>query len=536
MTAVVTTRSARTTRARRPRAGRIAVLVVATVVMLAVWELAARLGLARLGVLAPPSGVIAELVGNAGLYATNFGATAWVALRGWFWGDLAAIGIAVVFVRFRAAERLLHRLALVLYCLPLVAVMPLLQLTFDTETAKVVLSGLSVFFTTLVGTTLGLRSADRGQLTVIRAWGGGSFAELRFVRGPSGVPAVLTALQIGAAAATLGAIFGEFIGSSSGLGVLLINGLQQLDLAQVFAVALLATAMAAVPYGLLGLLRRVLVPWSSGLSTASAEAPTRGSAVGRLAGAAGWAVASVLVVIAAWWLYLVVFGISPFVGKTPVTVLQYVTSDPQAHAHRAELLQALGVTLVHAGTGYAAGLIAGVAVAALFVLLPALELALSPLMIALRSVPIIALIPVLLVLVGRGLPGVIVITTIVTFFPTLANVQQGLTRVPADALLLLRSYDASAAVVLWRLRLPTALPAIFASARIAAPAAVLGATLAEWLATGDGLGHLIIVSRSFSDYTQLWASAMLLALVSVVFYSVVSAAERAALARFAVAD
>jgi ABC-type nitrate/sulfonate/bicarbonate transport system permease component len=150
-------------------------------------------------------------------------------------------------------------------------------------------------------------------------------------------------------------------------------------------------------------------------------------------------------------------------------------------------------------------------------------------------VPIVALIPVLLVVFGRGLPGVIAITTIVTFFPTLANVQQGMSRVPADALVLMRSYDASLAQTLWRLRLPTALPAIFASARIAAPAAVLGATLAEWLATGDGLGHLIVVSRSFSNYNQLWAAAMLLAAVSVVFYSLVSAAERAVLSRFTVA-
>ncbi|MGT2424818.1 ABC transporter permease [Amnibacterium kyonggiense] len=536
MTAVAVPQPATTGRIRRQGAGRVAVLVVATVATLLIWELAARLGLARLGVLAPPSAVVVELVGNAALYAGNFGATAWVAAQGWFWGDLAAIGIAVVFVQVRAAERLLHRLALVLYCLPLVAVMPLLQLTFDVETAKVVLSALSVFFTTLVGTTLGLRSADRGQLTVIRAWGGGTVAQLRFVRGPSGVPAVLTALQIGAAAATLGAIFGEFIGSSRGLGVLLINGLQQLDLAQVFAVAVLATAMAAIPYGLLGLLRRVLVPWSSGLSTAAVDPARAGSAAGRVLGAVGWVLASVVVVVAAWWLYLIVFGISPFVGKTPVAVLQYVTSAPGAAANRAELVQALGLTLEHAGVGYAAGLVFGVVVAAVFVLLPPLELALSPLTIALRSVPIIALIPVLIVLFGRGLPGVVAITTIVTFFPTLANVQQGMSRVPADALVLLRSYDASTAEVLWRLRLPTALPAIFASARIAAPAAVLGATLAEWLATGDGLGHLIIVSRSFSDYTQLWASAMLLALVSVVFYSAVSAAERIVLARYAVAD
>ncbi len=520
---------------RSPRARRVLVLVVASVVSLAIWELAARLGLAKLGVLAPPSDVVVEVAQNAQLYAGNFAATAWVAIRGWFWGDLAAIVLAVLFVQFRVVERLLQQLALVLYCLPLVAVMPLLQLTFDPDTARVVLAALSVFFTTLVGTMLGLRSADRGQLTVVRAWGGGPFAALRFVRAPSGIPAILTGLQIGAAAGTLGAIFGEFIGADRGLGVLLINGLQQLHLAQVFAVAVLATVMAAVPYGLLGVARRILVPWSTGLSTAAGEERGGASAPRRIFAAIGWAVASVAIVIGAWWLYLIAFALTPFVGKTPAAVFTYLAVVPDAAQNRGDLVNALGVTLVHAGVGYGAGLAVGILVAAVFVLVPPLELALTPFTIALRSVPIIALIPVLLVVFGRGLPGVIAISTIVTFFPTLANVQQGMSRVPVDALVLMRSYDASLAQTMWRLRLPTALPAIFASARIAAPAAVLGATLAEWLATGDGLGHMIVVSRSFSNYNQLWAAAMLLATVSVVFYSLVSAAERAVLSRFTLA-
>ncbi|MFT4233631.1 MAG: ABC transporter permease subunit, partial [Microbacterium sp.] len=99
-------------------------------------------------------------------------------------------------------------------------------------------------------------------------------------------------------------------------------------------------------------------------------------------------------------------------------------------------------------------------------------------------------------------------------------------------LTLMRSYDASTLTRLWRLQLPSALPSIFASARIAAPSAVLAATLAEWLATGDGLGNLIVISRAHSDYTGLWAAAMVLMCVSILFYSLVSAAERAVLRRF----
>jgi sulfonate transport system permease protein len=508
--------------------------VVVTFALLVAWELAARAGLAERGVLAPPSAVVAEFVTRPDLYARNAAATMGIAVRGWLLGNLAAIVAGVIFVQLRVAERLFLRLALTLHCLPLVAVMPLLQLTFEPDMAKVILAALAVFFTTLVGTMLGLRSADGGPLTVVRAWGGGPAAMLRYVRGPSSLPAVITGLQIGAAAATLGAIFGEFIGSSTGLGVLLVNGLQMLSQPQVYAVAVVATLMAAVPYVALGAARRVLVPWAANLTTVeNGNPPARGSLGRRILIAGSWTAASVAVIIAAWWLYLIVFDVSGFVGKTPLDVFAYLTSAPDAALHRAELATALAETLLHAGVGYVAGLLLGVGVAIAFALFPLAEIVFTPLAVALRSVPIIALIPVLIIAFGRELGGVVAITAIVTFFPTLANTRTGLDRVPGDALLLMRSYDSSLLSTLWRLQLPATLPAIFASARIAAPTAVLAATLAEWLATGDGLGYYIVVSRVYSDYTGLWAGAAVLTAVSLIFYSLVSATERAVLRRFA---
>jgi ABC-type nitrate/sulfonate/bicarbonate transport system permease component len=527
-------RPARASR-RNPVARRRAILTAAiSVAMVVLWEVAADLWLTRLGVLAAPSAIVRSLVADSGLYLNAVATTGWVAARGWFFGNLAAIVVAILFVQLPALEALFLRLALTLFCLPLVAVNPLLQLTFDPDTARVVLASLSVFFTTLVGTMLGLRSADGGPLTMVRAWGGRSFDALRFVRTPSGVPSILTGLQIGAAAATLGAVFAEFLGASSGLGVLLTNGLMSLNLERVWSVAVLATLMAAIPYAIFGLVRRVAVPWSSNISTdAPSSAPATGSLAARLLRGLAWAIGSLLVILAAWWAYLLVFDMSPFVGKTPVDVFLYLFSGPDAAANRTTILDALGVTLVHAGIGYVTGLVIGVAVAVIFVLAPTIELVFTPLAVALRSVPVIVLIPLLILIFGRGLGGVVVITTIVTFFPTLANTQVGLKRVPADALVLMRSYDASTWTSLWRVLLPYSLPSIFASARIAAPTAVLAATLAEWLATGDGLGHEIVSSRSHSNYLELWASTAVLTAVSLLFYALVSWAERRVLARFA---
>lgn len=504
------------------------------IVMIAVWEVAATAWLMSKGVMAPPSVIVQSLIADASLYWGAFWTTAWVAIRGWFFGNLIAVVTAIVFVQSRALSALFLRLALVLYCLPLVAVNPILQLTFDPDLARVILAALAVYFTTLIGMMLGLRSVDAGAVTMVEAWGGAPSHVMKLVRMPSSVPALFTGLQIGAAAAALGAIFGEFLGAKAGMGVLLINGLMSLDLARVWSVALLVTLMAMVPYSIFGWLRRRLSPWSATITVAPAAGGGQpGPWWRRTLVVAAWLVGSLAVILVAWIAYLTVFDVSPFVGKTPADVYAHLVTDSEAAEHRSVILTALGVTLEHSVIGYIAGLILGVGAAMVFTLFPIVERVLTPLAVALRSIPIIVLTPVLILALGRGLWGVVAITAIVTFFPTLANTQTGLSRVPQDAHTIMRSYHASRTTTMWRMQLPYTLPAFFASARIAAPTAVLAATLAEWLATGDGLGHLIVTSRAHSDYTGLWAAAFVLTIVSVGLYSLVSAIERVVLRRYA---
>ncbi|MFT4044905.1 MAG: ABC transporter permease subunit [Gordonia sp. (in: high G+C Gram-positive bacteria)] len=520
----------------RRKASRWALTATVSVVLLVLWEVAADLWLSDKGVLGAPSEVLRSLVTDWPLYWSNFEVTAWIAVRGWLWGNLAAIIIAFVFVQVPILESIFLRLAVTLFCLPLVAVNPILQLTFDVDRAKVILAALSVFFTTLVGGILGLRSADAGTLTLIRAWGGGGLAATRYVRTPSSVPAMLTGLQIGVPAAVLGAIFGEFLGAKSGLGVLLINGLMSLDLARVWSVAVLVTVMAAIPYVLIGVVRDRLAPWSATISTAAAQRTARGPRYLHAVTGAFWIAVSVVVILIAWSGYLKAFDVSPYVGKSPKVVWDYLFTGDLGAQNRVTVFDALRATMVHSLVGYIAGMAVGVGCASAFVTFPLLERILTPVTVALRSVPIIVLIPVLILALGRGLAGVIAIAAIVTFFPALANTQNGLKRVPPDAMILMRSYSASVWTSLWRVQLPYALPSIFASARIAAPTAVLAATLAEWLATGDGLGHQIVNAQAHADYTGLWAGAAVLTGVSLIFYGCVTATEQVILRRYSPAS
>jgi ABC-type nitrate/sulfonate/bicarbonate transport system permease component len=227
--------------------------------------------------------------------------------------------------------------------------------------------------------------------------------------------------------------------------------------------------------------------------------------------------------------------LSPFVAKGPVDVYDYLVTGPTAAANRSELLSALGVTVRDAALGYVAGTLVAVGVSLAIALRRGIGQTVMPVAIALRSVPLIAMTPILTLVIGQGVLSVTVIAGVVTFFPTLVNVTQGLRAAPAAAFDLFTAYGASDMTILRKARLPYALPAIFASARIAAPGALLGAILAEWLSTGQGLGNLMVTSSSTANYSMLWACVVVITAVSILVYNAVSAVERPVVARLGVA-
>jgi ABC-type nitrate/sulfonate/bicarbonate transport system permease component len=97
---------------------------------------------------------------------------------------------------------------------------------------------------------------------------------------------------------------------------------------------------------------------------------------------------------------------------------------------------------------------------------------------------------------------------------------------------LFEAYGASRYTMLWKAQLPGALPALFASLRVAAPLALVGAVLAEFLVTAKGLGYLLETSMASSVYNQLWAAVALVTMYSIILYSVIAAIEKVVLRRF----
>ncbi len=163
-----------------------------------------------------------------------------------------------------ALERLVTQLAIVSYCLPIVAIGPILSLVFTGARPMQVLAGLACFFTTLIGALLGLRSAEAAALDLVRAYGGGRWQQLRRVRLVAALPSTLAALKIAAPAALLGAIIGEYLGRvDAGLGVAMTISEQQLDVARTWGIALCAGLLAIAGFGLVGLVSRLALPWAA---------------------------------------------------------------------------------------------------------------------------------------------------------------------------------------------------------------------------------------------------------------------------------
>ncbi len=242
---------------------------------------------------------------------------------------------------------------------------------------------------------------------------------------------------------------------------------------------------------------------------------------------------AIVVALVAWQAIIKLLDFSPFISRGPADVWSYMFTDADAAQNRSTLFEATKVTFIDAGIGLVTGVLAALAVSMVFVLRRGVEATFMPVAMALRSVPLVAMTPLIALIFGRGLLAVAVISGIVTFFPALVNVTQALKSVPTHTIDLVTAYGGTPRMALTKVQFPAAFPALFASMRIAAPLAIIGALLAEWLATGQGLGYMMLQSMSMFEIDQLWSCVAIVTFASVVLYGIISSIENVVLARYA---
>lgn len=242
-------------------------------------------------------------------------------------------------------------------------------------------------------------------------------------------------------------------------------------------------------------------------------------------------VLSVVTVLVLWVGVLAVLDISPLIAKGPTDVWNFLFTVPAAEANRTMILGNLWTTLGNSAIGFIAGLLAAIVAATAFQLSKGIENALMPVALLLRSVPLVAMAPVIILIFGRTTWTVAVIGGIVVLFPALVNIAFGLKSAPKQMNDLLEVYGGGSWAKLTKVAFPISLPAFFAAVRISVPGAITGALLAEWLAVGGGIGGSINGYIPSAQFSALWTSVIVITVVSLVLYNLVQIVEDVVLAR-----
>jgi NitT/TauT family transport system permease protein len=220
-----------------------------------------------------------------------------------------------------------------------------------------------------------------------------------------------------------------------------------------------------------------------------------------------------------WELVVRLKGIPPYVLPAPSLVFATLVSDWSL------LSESLAVTLVTTLEGFVLALIGGAGLALLFNLSRLLEYSLYPYAVILQVTPVVAIAPLLLIYLPQQ-AAVLACAWIVAFFPVLANTTLGLNSVDHNLVDLFRLYGASRTQVLWRLKLPSALPYILGGLKIAGGLSLIGAVVAEIAAgaagAGSGLAYRISESGYRLNIPRMFAALVLLSVVGILIYFALS--------------
>ncbi len=227
----------------------------------------------------------------------------------------------------------------------------------------------------------------------------------------------------------------------------------------------------------------------------------------------------IAVLIALWDAAIRVLGIPAYVIPTPVSVWQALVKE------RVRLLDNAIPTIVESVGGFALGNLVAIATAIAFVHNKVLERALYPVAVAVRTLPIVAIAPIFVLMLGNGYAPKIAIAALITFFPTLVNMVEGLESADPQAMELMHVLSASKTEAFRYVRWPSSLPYLFSAMRIASTSSVLGALVAEWIGTNKGLGYLIVLTTYDFRTALLYAAMVVTSAIALAFFFLVSVLE-----------
>ena len=227
----------------------------------------------------------------------------------------------------------------------------------------------------------------------------------------------------------------------------------------------------------------------------------------------------ILVVLALWQAVMVVFKVPGYIAATPLQVFDALRAQPVILATNA------WPTIVETIGGFIVGNVIAIAIAIGFVHNRTFQHTVYPLAVTVRTLPIVAISPILVLLLGNGYSPKIAIAALITFFPTLVNMVDGLNAVDPQAQELMHVLSATKWEVFRYLRWPTSLPYLFSALRIASTASLLGAIVAEWIGSNKGLGYLILAATYDYRTPLLYATMAVASALALALFGLISVLE-----------
>jgi ABC-type nitrate/sulfonate/bicarbonate transport system permease component len=178
-------------------------------------------------------------------------------------------------------------------------------------------------------------------------------------------------------------------------------------------------------------------------------------------------------------------------------------------------------TLLAAGAGFLLAILVAALLAALMDLSPVIRKGLYPFLIVSQTVPIISIAPLLVIWFGYGLLPKVLVVALVCFFPVAIAVVDGMSMANPEMVALLRTMGASPWQILWKLRVPSALPNFFSGLKVAATYSVMGAVIGEWLGASNGLG--IFMTRASKSFLvdRVFATILVITILSVSIFALI---------------
>ena len=224
--------------------------------------------------------------------------------------------------------------------------------------------------------------------------------------------------------------------------------------------------------------------------------------------------------VAVWQAIVWLAATPPYILPGPALVLaRWIDSAPL-------ILRHAGTTLSEILLGLLFGALIGAASALTLAHFRPARMWLLPVLVISQAIPVFALAPVLVLWLGYGLASKVVMAVLIIYFPVTATFLDGLRRTDPGWLDLAATMNAAPRVVLWKIRVPAALPAFASGLKVAAAVAPIGAVVGEWVGSSAGLGYLMLHANGRMQIDLMFAALLTLAVIAVVLYAVVDRVTR----------